>query len=242
MKRNQGQESRLTSLPDLYSVEKTLRDSFGQPRHGNKSNPLNELLYILLSLQTTEINCRRSYRALRRAFPRWSLLAEASASNIRKPINFAGFGRQRAHKIVAIVRRINRDHGSVSLSALKKMPSEQAENYLTTLPGVGKKTARCILMYSLGRPVFPLDTHCARILKRLGFHVPDGSLRKCEDQIQERIPPEIRYSLHVTMISLGREICISKRPMCNICPLLSICPTGQSISDSQVPAVGTKKC
>ena len=228
------QESPKVTSPDLYVVEKRLRKCFGQPRHGNKSNPLDELLYILLSLQTTQTNCQRSYRSLRRTFPRWSLLAKASQSEIRKPINFAGFGRQRAHKIAAIARRIHRDNGCVSLSRLKKLSSEQAERYLTSLPGVGKKTARCVLMYSLDRAVFPLDTHCARILKRLGFDIPNGSLRKCEDRIQDLIPPEIRYSLHVTMIVLGRNICTSKRPKCNTCPLLSLCPTGQIIADSQI--------
>jgi len=224
--------SRRVKVPDLYLVEKMLRERFGQPRHGNKSNPLDELLYILLSLQTTQVNCQRSYRALRKAFPRWSLLAQASHWQIRKPINFAGLGKQRAQKLAAIARRIKRDCGCVSLSGLKKLPSDQAESYLTSLPGVGKKTARCILMYSLGRAVFPVDTHCARILKRLGFDVPDGSLRKSEDQLQNLVPPELRYSLHVTMVSLGREVCTSTRPKCGACPLLSLCPTSQSFHGS----------
>jgi len=214
-------------VPDLYLVERKLRKRFGQPRHGNKSNPLDELLYILLSLQTSEVNCKRSYRALRRAFPRISMLADARMTALRKPISFAGLGTQRAKKIAAIVRRIRADFGRVSLAALDKMPTSDAEKYLTSLPGIGKKSARCILMYSLNRAVFPLDTHCARILKRLGFEIPSGSLRKCEDRIQIVIPEDIRYSLHVTMISLGREVCTSRKPTCAACPLLEICPTGR---------------
>ena len=226
--------------PDLYEVERILRARFGQPRHGNKSNPLNELFYILLSLQTTEINCRRSYQALRKAFPRWSMLLRASASQIRGPINFAGLGRQRARKIADIARTLYRQRGRLSLSQVKRMSSEEAEVYLTSLPGVGKKTARCILMYSLNRQVFPLDTHCARILKRLGFFVPNGSLRKCEDEIQNLIPADIRYSLHVTMIDLGRRICTNRNPQCRICPLQAICPTGQemAITKSLPPGIG----
>ena len=212
--------------PDLYSVEKILRRHFYEPRHGNKSNPLSELFYILLSLQTSESNCKRSYSALRRAFPQWSMLSYASHKQVRRPINFAGLGRQRASKILQIVERIIKDKGKLSLAFLDAMESNEAEEYLVSLPGVGKKTARCILMYSLKRPVFPLDTHCARVLKRLGFHVPDGSLRKCEDRIQNLIPPKLRYSLHVTMISLGRQTCTSRSPNCEICPLRSICPTG----------------
>lgn len=219
-------------LPDLYLVERKLRLRFGQPKHGNKSNPLDELLYILLSLQTTEVNCKRSYLALRRVFPSWSLLAESPVSSIRKPIKFAGLGSQRAQKIARIMRRIKQDRGRVSLQHLKSLPSEEAESYLTSLPGIGKKTARCILMYSMHRPVFPLDTHCARILRRLGFHIPEGSLRKCEDRVQALIPAELRYSLHVTMISLGRTICTSRGPMCHLCPLQQLCPTGQGYVSS----------
>lgn len=213
--------------PDLNVVERILRTRFGRPRHGNKLNPLDELLYVLLSLQTTEINCKRSYRALRQTFPRWTLLTAASVSAIRKPIEFAGLGAQRARKIAAIIRKIKDDHGRVSLRSLKTMSSDEAEGYLTSLPGVGKKTARCILMYSLRKPVFPLDTHCARILKRLGFDIPPGSLRKCEDRVQAIIPARLRYSLHVTMISLGRTICTSRRPLCYSCPLQRLCPTGR---------------
>jgi endonuclease-3 len=212
--------------PSLYSVERTLRRHFGQPRHGNKRNPLSELFYILLSLQTSESNCKRSYSALRRTFPQWSRLANASRNQVRLPIDCAGFGRQRASKIQRIVKRIIKDKGKLSLAFLEAMETNEAEEYLVSLPGIGKKTARCILMYSLERSVFPLDTHCARVLKRLGFHVPDGSLRKCEDRIQNLIPPRLRYSLHVTMISLGRQTCTSKSPNCEICPLRRICPTG----------------
>jgi endonuclease III len=107
------------------------------------------------------------------------------------------------------------------------------------LPGIGKKTARCILMYSLNRQVFPLDTHCARILKRLGFHVPNGSLRKCEDEIQHLIPAVIRYSLHVTMIDLGRRICTNRNPKCHICPLQPICPTGQEMASAKSLPLGS---
>jgi endonuclease III len=215
------------ATPDLFIAEDKLRKRFGQPRHGNKREPVAELLYILLSLQTSETNCKRSYSALRRAFSRFSQLATARVSSIRKPIAFAGLGTQRAKKISTIVRRIKSDFGRVSLASLRQMPTADAEKYLTSLPGVGKKTARCVLMYSFGRAVFPLDTHCARILKRLGFEIPGGSLRRCEDKIQYAVPEPVRYSLHVTMISLGRTICTSINPGCDRCPLLDMCPTGR---------------
>jgi endonuclease III len=211
----------------LFRAEKLLRQRFGQPRHGNKINPLSEVLYILLSLQTSQQNCQRSYRALRRAFPRWSLLAHASAHEISKLINFAGLGKQRSEKIVSIIKRIKSDNGRVSLSFLRRLDTQTAEKYLVSLPGIGKKTARCVLMYSLGREVFPLDTHCSRVLSRLGFNISEGSLRRCEDRIQDVIPPRLRHSLHVTMVSLGRHICRSSNPKCDRCPLQSLCITGR---------------
>lgn len=213
--------------PDLAQVEWRLRKCFGQPRHGNKTNPLNELFYILLSLQTSESNCQRAYRALRQRFPRWETLATATVSEIREPIEFAGFGLQRAGKISAVARQLKRDRGAVTLGFLKNLSTADAEHYLTSLPGVGKKTARCVLMYSLNRPVFPLDTHCSRVMKRLDFDIPEGSLRKSEDHIQELVPPNLRYSLHVTLVSLGRNICVSQKPRCHICPLMTLCPTGR---------------
>jgi len=223
-----GKKSRSQPV-DLYAVEHILRNEYGQPRHGNKRDPFNELLFVILSLQTSAINCHRSYRSLLDGFGCRSSLASASRSQIRRHIEIAGLGRQRAGKIVAIVRAILKDRGELSLAFLRRMNTEDAEDYLTRLPGVGKKTARCVLMYSLDREVFPLDTHCARILKRLGFKIPAGSLRRCEDEIQSLIPAGIRYSLHVTMVSLGREICTSRAPKCRECPMLSICPTGRSI-------------
>jgi len=155
---------------------------------------------------------------------------------IRRPIEFAGLGKQRAHKIACIIRKINRDFGRVTLSPIRSMSIEEAERYLTSLPGVGKKTARCILMYSFNRAVFPLDTHCARILERLGVEIPSGSLRRCEDIVQSVVPEQLRYSIHVTMISLGRSICLPRNPKCGACPLLQVCPTGKLSSDSRTLA------
>jgi endonuclease-3 len=124
------------------------------------------------------------------------------------------------------MKRIIKDSEALSPSFLPKMKTDDAERYLVSLAGVGKKNARCILMYSFNREVFPLDTHCARILKHLGFAIPHGSLRKCEYQIQRLIPAPLRYSLHVTMVSLGTETCTSRAPKCDSRPLRRNCPTG----------------
>jgi len=117
--------------------------------------------------------------------------------------------------------------GEPTLKSLHKMSVKEAESFLLSLPGVGKKVARCVLMYSLGRQVFPVDTHCWRIARRLGWVRPTQKDKHCAprdmDRLQSKIPPELRYSLHVNMISLGREICTPSSPRCDECPILALC-------------------
>ncbi|MDO9012453.1 MAG: hypothetical protein Q7U78_11700 [Gallionella sp.] len=118
--------------------------------------------------------------------------------------------------------------GEPNLEPLRSMSDQEAEDFLLSLPGVGKKIARCVLMYSLDRQVFPVDTHCWRIARRLGWVRPTQKDRHCAqrdmDRLQSKIPPELRYSLHVNMISLGREICTASAPKCDKCPLAALCP------------------
>src|SRR5262249_16783656 len=123
-----------------------------------------------------------------------------------------------------LLDRLYADHGAVSLGLLHGMVDTAAFEYLLTLPGMGPKTARCVLMYSLGRDVFPVDTHVWRIAKRLGW--ASGGNRPTARQMHElerAIPPPLRYSLHITMVAHGRAICRAV-PACDICPLRRLCP------------------
>ena len=203
--------------------EGLLRAHYGQPLHGNKRNPLNELFYIILSAQTDKDKYGRAYQGLRRLCGPWRNLLHIPASSIRDTIGAAGLGRMRAQRIIDIAKHLQDTFGEVSLRFLRGMSCPEAESYLISLPGVGKKSARCVLMYSLGRQVFPVDTHVFRTLKRLGIHNLPPPVRRWEDHIQELIPERLRFSLHVTLISLGREFCQSRSARCGECPLLSIC-------------------
>jgi endonuclease III len=211
---------------DLARIEDLLRQKYGQPTHGNKADPLDELFFVILSSMTSTRNCIRAFNQLKERFADWEQLLQASEDEVVELIKHAGLGYQRSSKLIAIARRIKRDFGVISLSSLNKLSTHDAEDYLISLPGVGKKTARCVLMYSFGRAVFPVDTHCARIMRRLGFEVPNGSWQKCEDKLQDQIPEGLRYSLHVTFISLGRDLCVWKNPKCEVCPLNTECRTG----------------
>ncbi|MCG3205532.1 MAG: Ultraviolet N-glycosylase/AP lyase [Elusimicrobia bacterium] len=215
------------SPANVNKVARILKKRYGDDRLDNKLNPLNELLFILLSITTTEPVYKRTYKSLRRAFPEYSDLAVAPIGKISKAIHEGGQYKQKAVVIRSIIRMLTKRFGKPTLAPLKKLPNEECERFLTSLSGVGKKVARCVMLYSLGRQVFPVDTHCRRVGHRLGW-LPRRTSKKPrsvdDDLLQSRIPRELRFSLHVNMISLGREFCRSTRPDCFSCPLSEFCP------------------
>lgn len=193
---------------------------------GNKRNPLDELLYVIISGQTSEQKYQVAFRAFKRAFPRWELVLKASVRKIRRPLRPAGLGHQKAGYLKSIAAKLNADFGKVSLRALKKMGTEQAEAYLLSLPGVGTKTARCVLMYSLDRAVFPADVHCLRIMGRLRWIDARMKNTKTISQAAQRcVPLHLRRTLHVRLVQHGRTTC-RPIPQCNACILCDLCPTG----------------
>ncbi len=195
--------------------------------HHNLKNPLDELLFIMCSTKTGEASYRSTFRALKETFPTHLHIAEAPAEYIARPIASGGLSNQKSKAIRNLLDIIVVRFGEPSLKALRAMGDEEAEEFLLSLPGVGRKTARCVLMYSLGRQVFPVDTHCWRIARRLGWVRPTQKDKHCAprdmDRLQTKIPPELRHSLHVNMISLGREICTPRAPKCEICPIAKRC-------------------
>lgn len=227
-----------TFFPGVWEVSRILSSKYKTSRLGNKKHPLDELAYIILSIQTSETKYQQVFRNFKRRFPRWSTVAEASDDEISRAIFIGGLSRQKAKHLRQIVSKLKTDFGEISLGALRNMTTEEAEKYLCSLPGVGIKTARCVLMYSLGKPVFPVDIHCLRIMSRLGWIKCTGETSKeissiaqrgdeKSEQIaaiaQTRIPPELRYSLHVRFVQHGRLIC-RPRPQCGVCVLSHICP------------------
>jgi len=140
--------------------------------HRNRLNPLEELLFILCSIQTNEALYRESFQALRKAFPLFNLLAAAPEEAVARTLARGGLSRQKARAITGIARKLTEAFGRPTLAPLKRMRASECEAFLTSLPGVGKKTARCVMMYSLRMPVFPVDTHCWRICRRLGWVRP----------------------------------------------------------------------
>jgi endonuclease III len=194
-----------STSPPPDRVAALLRGRYGDHAHFNRKNPLEELLYIFCSTKTQESSYRATYTALREDFPTFSRLAEAPAEYIAKPLVSGGLYRQKSEAIRKTCDAIIGQFGRLTLSPLRAMGDAECEEFLTALPGVGKKVARCVMMYSLGREVFPVDTHCWRIARRLSWVRPTQKDGHCAprdmDRLQNKIPPALRFSLHVNMVS-----------------------------------------
>lgn len=211
----------------MYEIADALREEYRDFSHDNKRNPFNELVFILCTVKTTRNNYARIYRSLRREFPTAKALQEASFDSIESAIRQGGLSRQRAKAIKGITDALVSEFGEATLSPLRRMPDHECEVFLTSLPRVGKKVARCVMLYSLGRKVFPVDTHCWRISLRLGWmpgiNLPSHCREKDMDYLQDGVPEELRFTLHVNMISLGRKRCTPTAPRCTICPINVYC-------------------
>ena len=212
---------------NVYEVVRILKRVYEDFDHYNRKNPLDELLFILCSTKTSESGYRETFRALRRRFPSNEQLAATTEVEIATAIARGGLAKKKAHSIKAIMQRVIAQFGKPTLAPLRKMSDDECEHLLTSLPGVGKKVARCVMMYSLNRRTFPVDVHCWRVAQRLGWirqtrRNRSGSPRD-DNRLQEKIPPNLRFSLHVNLVSLGRDICTARNPKCGICPIGHVC-------------------
>lgn len=215
-------ESRERSTVPVRKVVARLQNQYGLPRHGNKDDPLDELVFIILSTRTQEAVFRTTYERLKEAFPTWGELTSAKRNQVTAIIGKAGLGALKAAQITGILDRLRTDFGDVTLAPVAALSTPDAEAYLTTLPGVSKKVAKCVLMYSLNRQVLPVDTHVHRVAMRLGMRVkkrPDTS----QDLVESAVPPELRYAFHVDAVAHGRAICRPLRPLCESCCIAQHC-------------------
>ncbi|MEX2270705.1 MAG: hypothetical protein WD690_04510 [Vicinamibacterales bacterium] len=184
---------------------------------------VSELVFIILSARTQGGNHEAIYRRLRRHFGTWENVRDASVSDVQRVIREAGLSRVKARQITSLLRKITRDFGSLSAGAFRRMDTEHLERYLITLPGVGLKTARCVMLYALDRAVFPVDTHCMRLFQNLGLIRARMRFEYAQEPLQAAVPEDIRYSLHVNAVAHGRETCVAVSPRCSSCAINLLC-------------------
>jgi endonuclease-3 len=185
--------------------------------------PLDELIGTILSQSTTDTNSGRAYEQLRRIYPTWEELLDASEREIYEAIRPAGLGRIKAPRIQNTLREVNRRRGRLSLDFLAELPLDESKRWLTSLDGIGPKTAACVLLFALGRPALPVDTHVHRVSRRLGLIGPKVSADAAHTLLEAALPPEHIYEFHIDMIRHGRQVCRAQRPACGACPLRGLC-------------------
>lgn len=200
-----------------------LEQAYGRPEMRAGSDPLDQLILTVLSQNTTDRNCRRAYDALRSRFPTWDAVLWAETAEIAGAIHCGGLAQTKAARIQCILRSIREQHGRIGLDFLADMPSEAVSAYLAGLPGVGPKTAACVLLFALRRPVLPVDTHVWRVAKRLGLIGATTSAERAHSALQALVAGKHVYSFHLNMIAHGRRVCRAALPRCEVCVLRDEC-------------------
>ncbi len=187
--------------------------------------PLDGLILTVLSQNTNDRNRDRAFECLKKARPTWEAVARTDAPAIAELIRVAGLGETKSARILTILETIHGDFGAYSLVAMKKWDAARAREYLLALPGVGPKTAACVLIFDLELPAFPVDTHIARISRRLGWVEPKATPEKIQEFLESLVPPERCRGAHVNLIEFGRQICRARGALCASCPLGTTCPS-----------------
>jgi endonuclease-3 len=206
----------------LAVVADRLARVYGVPQR-RRRDPLSELVMTVLSQATSDLNSGRAYRDLTTAFPTWEAASRAGARRITRAIRVGGLARTKGRRIAAILDAVRRREGCLDLRSLRRLSPVEADRRLCGLPGVGRKTRACVLLFACGHPAFPVDTHVHRIVRRLGL-VPDrASAEAAHDRLAPAVPAQRALDLHLNLIRLGREVCRPRDPRCAACPLRRVC-------------------
>jgi endonuclease-3 len=210
-------------------IERILDATYGPRVLRENGDPTSELVGTILSQNTSDVNTARSMARLQDEFPTWDDVRAAPVEDVVDAIRSGGLANIKAPRIQAALDHIVTLRGDTDLSFLKAMPLDEAMAWLTGINGVGPKTAACVMLFSLGMPAMPVDTHVGRVMTRLGV-VPDRTSTLTKQRILEELigpNPNQVYAVHVETISHGRQVCKALRPKCEVCPLYSLCDYGQ---------------
>jgi endonuclease-3 len=220
------------------TVHQLLTEEYGQHEWQPRLDPLSELIFTILSQNTSDVNRDRAWQRLKDRFPSWESVLAADAAEIAEAIRPGGLADIKAPRIQETLRVIKREQcpefdegrGEFTLDFLAEMEVDEAKQWLTSLNGVGPKTAAIVLLFSLGKPAFPVDTHIHRVSRRLGLIGPKTSRERAHEVLEELLPPEIYYTFHLNLIAHGRAVCKSQRPRCATCVLREHCDYYRTIS------------
>jgi len=209
----------------VRALNSRLEKVYGPFRPFKRLDGVEELIVTVLSQNTNDVNRDRAYSSLIEKFPTWDDVLNAPVGEIERAIRVGGLAHNKSRAIKKILGEIRKRFGKFTLDPIAKLPINEAIEELTKLPSVGKKTAACVLVFSYGRPVIPVDTHVHRLSRRLGLVVEKAGPDQAFEVLMEITPEELRYPFHIYLIRHGRRVCKSQRPMCAECVLEKLCPS-----------------
>jgi endonuclease-3 len=205
------------------AIYQRLVDFYGVPDWRGPLQPMDELISTILSQNTNDRNRDVAFNALRRRFPTWEEVRDADVQEVVDAIRPAGLANSKGPRIQAVLRQIAQERGSLDLNFLREMPPAEAHAWLMRFNGVGPKTAAIVLVFALGMPAFPVDTHVHRVTTRLGLTPARMNAEQAHPHLAGLFRPETYGPAHLNIIRLGREICHARGPNCAACPLTGLC-------------------
>ncbi len=212
-------------LEKVQKVKKTwaiLEGFYGAPEPWVADTPLDALIAVILSQNTSDKNSFPAFRNLKKTFPSWEQVVVADERKIAAAIKRGGLANIKAKRIKNVLREIKNRTGRLDISFLSQLPTEEALEFLLSLNGVGPKSAAVVLSFAFGKPTFPVDTHVYRVTHRLGLH-SEKTTEKAHEVLEQIVPDELKQTYHLNLIKLGRKVCVARKPKCNQCPLKNQC-------------------
>ena len=211
--------------PDVVTLLKLLIGAYGDRNWTKRLEPVSELILTILSQNTSDINSHRAFKSLTGSSHNWEKIAGWETGKIAGAIRAGGLADVKARYIKQVLQALQKETHNFDLGFLAQMPVNEARQWLIRLPGVGMKTASCVLLFSLGMPAFPVDTHVYRVAKRLQLVSDKTNVEAAHLILEKMVKPADIYRMYVLMIEHGRKTCKAQRPLCADCTLKNICPS-----------------
>jgi endonuclease III len=206
----------------VRAIRRRLAEVYGIPAMAPHGHPIAELVLTVLSQSTNDRNRDVAYLRLRDRFPDWEAVRDAPVEEIEEAIRPGGISKVKSARIKEILEAIGEP---LDLDWMEHAPVERSRDYLVALPGVGRKTAACVLLFAFGLREVPVDTHVSRVGGRLGILPSEGPFEKRHDELLRISPPGSELELHVNLLRHGRRTCHAQRPACPRCDLRRMCPS-----------------
>ncbi len=221
--------------PRITEIIERIHEAYGELPWRPHGDGISELVLTILSQHTADTNSGRAFANLISRFSDWDAIRRASVAEIADATRAAGLSASKAPRIKAALEQIKQERGDYDLSFLLDLPLDDARAWLIGLKGVGPKTAACVLMFALGRPALPVDTHVFRVSQRLRLLPPKATADAAHRILEAAMPPEVIYDFHVGLIKHGRHVCLARSPACAACVFNDICPSAYTFDKRTRP-------